>query len=249
MTAGLELDRDPDKPLVALGERLSTRADVRAAADDLIAAMAARGATRALVRSDDPFVLLRAIDATSRAGADLYIAHTSLPDDMVEEISREQGVHLVMAGEDDWRDAPAVEGSGHIMMMTSGTTGRPKIAAHTLQSLRNRVRAATPELATEALRWLLTYQPTGFAGIQVNLTAALGGGLVVAPPQRTPAGFHEAAKRWQVTHISGTPTFWRSFLMVLRPGEFALKRGQSAIHALLVVFEFEGGWRGHVLGP
>jgi len=71
-------------------------------------------------------------------------------------------------------------------------------------------------------KWLLTYQPTGFAGLQVSLTAALTGGVVVAPEQRTPAGFFAAARHWQVTQISGTPTFWRAFLMVVTPGSLAL---------------------------
>jgi acyl-coenzyme A synthetase/AMP-(fatty) acid ligase len=109
-------------------------------------------------------------------------------------------------------------------MMTSGTTGRPKIATHTLETLLARVRAAARLPANRNGRWLLTYQHTGFAGVQVLLTAAMSGGLIVVPEQRSPAGFVEAARRWGVTQISGTPTFWRSLLMASRPGELALRQ-------------------------
>jgi acyl-coenzyme A synthetase/AMP-(fatty) acid ligase len=44
-----------------------------------------------------------------------------------------------------------------------------------------------------------------------------GGALVVAEA-RTPPAFLDAAERHGVTHISGTPTFWRSILMVAAPG-------------------------------
>src|SRR5262249_14717527 len=46
------------------------------------------------------------------------------------------------------------------------------------------------------------------------LTACLSNGTVVEPAERLPAEFVAAAQQFGVTHISGTPTFWRSFLMV-----------------------------------
>ena len=40
----------------------------------------------------------------------------------------------------------------------------------------------------------------------------------MVPETRTPGGFFEAASRANATQISGTPTFWRSFLLVAPPG-------------------------------
>src|SRR4029077_2918568 len=39
--------------------------------------------------------------------------------------------------------------------------------------------------------------------------------------QRSPADFFGAAERHGVTHISGTPTFWRSFLLVAPPASLS----------------------------
>jgi acyl-coenzyme A synthetase/AMP-(fatty) acid ligase len=108
-------------------------------------------------------------------------------------------------------------------MMTSGTTGAPKIAMHSLDGLLSRAKTGMHP-GNRGAKWLLTYQPTGFAGVQVQLTAVVGRGVVVSPAERTPAGFLEAAKGAGVTQISATPTFWRSFLMVVRPGELPLRQ-------------------------
>jgi acyl-CoA synthetase (AMP-forming)/AMP-acid ligase II len=100
--------------------------------------------------------------------------------------------------------------------MTSGTTGEPKIVAHTLERLASRAVAAGAS-APES-RWLLTYQPTSFAGLQVILTAASTGGAIVVASHREPGASFDAARAHAVTHVSGTPTFWRSLLMVAEPG-------------------------------
>jgi len=223
--AGLEFQDGDSAPIAARGAVIHTRGDVKGLSDALIAAFAANGVRRAMVRSDDPVHILRAVDAAGRAGVDLFIAHTNLPEAQVAEIAETQAVHYLIGETDAPRAAPEGEPSGgRIFMMTSGTTGKPKIAAHTLDSLLARVRAGRDAQAMKDGKWLLTYQPTSFAGVQVQLTAALTGGLIVSPEQRNPGGFHEAAKHWQVTQISATPTFWRAFLMVANPAELALKQ-------------------------
>src|SRR5690606_190223 len=63
-----------------------------------------------------------------------------------------------------------------------------------------------------------------FAGVQVMLTAVQTRGAVVVPAERTPPAFLEAASTARVTSISGTPTFWRSLLVVARPGELVLRQ-------------------------
>ncbi len=239
MSAGLGLSEKDDAPIAVCGDEIVTRAALRRQSDALLALLSAQGVKRALVCSDDPVVLLRAIDACNRAGADLFIAHTSLPAQHVEDIVAEFGIGLRIGAEDEIR-TPSIEGdapSARIFMMTSGTTGRPKIASHDLQTLLARARAGVAKGGADQGKWLLTYQPTGFAGIQVILTAALTGGLIVSPQQRNPSGFVEAAKRWQVTQISGTPTFWRSFLMAAPVGALSLRQvtlgGEAADQATL----------------
>jgi acyl-coenzyme A synthetase/AMP-(fatty) acid ligase len=73
-------------------------------------------------------------------------------------------------------------------------------------------------------RWLLTYQTTSFAGLQVILTAVLTEGALIVARSRTPAALVEAAQRHGATHVSGTPTFWRSFLCVAAPSSLPTLR-------------------------
>jgi acyl-coenzyme A synthetase/AMP-(fatty) acid ligase len=240
MTQGLGLTAPDDTPIVARGAALVTRGDLKQRTDLLVDRLRAQNVARAMVCSDDPVDLLRAIDACHRAGSDLFIAHTSLSAALIDEIIQSFGVALRIGATDEaialTMESPPAP-AARIFMMTSGTTGRPKIATHSLESLLARVRAGLRQGQAIPGKWLLTYQPTGFAGLQVALTATLTGGLVVAPEQRNPAGFFAAAQRWNVTQISGTPTFWRSFLMAATPGALALQQvtlgGEAADQATL----------------
>jgi acyl-CoA synthetase (AMP-forming)/AMP-acid ligase II len=160
----------------------------------------------------------------------LFIAHTNLSEAHIEEIVQAHGVECVISEVGDVARANVsggnarAQGAGRVFMMTSGTTGAPKIAEHSLESLLARARLSGRGPNNTSGKWLLTYQPTGFAGVQVILTAAMTNGLIVSPLQRNPSGFFEAAKNWQVSQISGTPTFWRSFLMAASPQDLALKQ-------------------------
>jgi acyl-CoA synthetase (AMP-forming)/AMP-acid ligase II len=104
--------------------------------------------------------------------------------------------------------APAIGGGFEVLLLTSGTSGPPKIAAHDLASLAGRIRPAE-----SGGIWLLTYSATAFAGLQVVLTALLTGGLLVAPAHRSVPDLFRAAVDHRVTHASGTPTFWRAWLL------------------------------------
>lgn len=226
---GLGFDLGDDTPAVSRGEQLWTRGDLRAGADQLRDAFSQAGLSRLLIHCDDSALILQAITACFETNADLYVAHTSLSDEQVEAICQEQGVQRVIKAGDDWRDVAqgAVNespGEGRLLTMTSGTTGMPKIATHSLPTLISKAKAGQSRRPENGGRWLLTYQPTGFAGLQVTLTAALWGGLLVTPDERSMSGFHRAAMRWGATHISATPTFWRSFLMLADPSQMSLQQ-------------------------
>jgi acyl-coenzyme A synthetase/AMP-(fatty) acid ligase len=64
-------------------------------------------------------------------------------------------------------------------------------------------------------RWLLTNHPASFAGLQVLLTALVGGAELVASDHGSLGELFAAAQRHHPTHVSGTPTFWRTFLLTL----------------------------------
>lgn len=223
---GLGFEPGDDRVALIEDGRRTTRGELRARADDLLERMTSSGAKRVLVQSDDPADVLRALDACSRGAASLWISHTSLPRDYVDDICAQFGIQLKVGPTDEQLNAGRVDATNEpsIHLMTSGTTGRPKIAAHTLDTLLGRIRSAAALPQNREGRWLLCYQTTGFAGVQVLLTAALSHGAIAVPKERTPASFYAAAKAAKVTQISGTPTFWRSFLMVAEPGVLELRQ-------------------------
>lgn len=131
---------------------------------------------------------------------------------------------------------PKVRGtkSPHIGLQTSGTTGRPKWAVTTLDRLGAKLKPGKGDQA----RWLLTFNPGSFAGVQVMLSAMVGGHVLVAPPYgASAADMAVLAGETGVTHISGTPTFWRAFLMALGDRPLDLKSltlgGEAADQAIL----------------
>lgn len=109
--------------------------------------------------------------------------------------------------------APTAAGGDELLLTTSGTAGRPKIVAHDLTSLAARVRAAEGRDV-----WLLTYAATAFAGVQVILTALLTRALLVAPATSAAIDRLRLAVAHRVTHASGTPTFWRAWLLASAGG-------------------------------
>lgn len=208
-------------------EREYTELDVSQRSLALSTVLTRHSITRAAVLSTDPFHLVRALWACNLTGADLYIVNPEVPSAYVDQLISMRSIQLKIGESDELVvSAHPQQSTAGVFLMTSGTTGAPKIVEHSMASLLPRKHPSSPSASSSVDRWLLTYQATGFAGLQVILTAVLTGAALVVPSKRTPIGFHEAAVRHQPTHISGTTTFWRTFLLQLRPGE--LKRVRQA---------------------
>ena len=97
-----------------------------------------------------------------------------------------------------------------VLLTTSGTTGKPKVAVHDLDKLLGRVRSDQ-----SGNRWLLSYHPASFAGLQVLLTAFCTRSELVAFAGMTASELVARVLASDVTYLSGTPTFWRSLLLAL----------------------------------
>lgn len=157
--------------------------------------------------------------SANSCAADVLVAHRSIAESEIRSLmDRMEITHLVRDDLLEQHRQPSVAhlGSASICVMTSGTTSAPKIAKHTLGSLLGTIRRTSK---SGAARWMLTYPPTSFAGLQVVFSAALGGGDLVIPQPKTFASFAETAQKQSVTHVSGTPTFWRGLLLGLRAGQ------------------------------
>jgi acyl-coenzyme A synthetase/AMP-(fatty) acid ligase len=98
------------------------------------------------------------------------------------------------------------------VLLTSGTTGKPKLVVHTLVSLGG----ALPRSSTAGTRpvWSTFYDIRRYGGLQIYLRAVLGGAsLVLSSPGESTLDFFTRAAAAGVTHISGTPSHWRRALM------------------------------------
>src|SRR5262245_31258103 len=97
------------------------------------------------------------------------------------------------------------------VLLTSGTTGRPKMVLHTLASLAGAIGASEPH--TEVI-WSTFYDIRRYGGLQIFLRAVLTrSSLLLTGPQELVANFLTRAGEAGVTHMSGTPSHWRRALM------------------------------------
>jgi len=98
------------------------------------------------------------------------------------------------------------------VLMTSGTTGVPKLVAHDLTGLTAAIKAPSP--ADDAAVWGTFYDIRRYGGLQIFLRAVLGGASLILSSAGEPVADHliRLASRG-VTHLSGTPSQWRRALM------------------------------------
>lgn len=134
--------------------------------------------------------------------------------------AREAGVDFVLTA---WPSAPEVLGDAapampargtEWVLFTSGTTGRPKMVVHDLQSLASHI---VPDGRGRV--WCTFYDIRRYGGLQILLRALAGGGsLVLAGEaeagQADMAALLDRAGKAGATHFLGTPSHWRLALMV-----------------------------------
>ena len=99
------------------------------------------------------------------------------------------------------------------LMLTSGTSGVPKIVSHTLEGLTGAIIADGPARGAPPV-WATFYDIRRYGGLQIFLRAIIGGGSMVLSEPGEPLTDHVGRLHASgVTHISGTPSHWRKLLM------------------------------------
>lgn len=97
-----------------------------------------------------------------------------------------------------------------IGLLTSGTTGKPKLVFHKLEKLLPR---NVKSQAKDITRWLLCYHPMSFAGLQVILQAIICSDILIAAVEANLRAKAQLAIELEVNAISATPSMMRSMLM------------------------------------
>jgi acyl-CoA synthetase (AMP-forming)/AMP-acid ligase II len=121
------------------------------------------------------------------------------------------------------------------ILLTSGTSGTPKLVAHGLESLAGTLPR---QASAKGTVWSTFYDIRRYGGLQIYLRAVLGGvPLVLSSAGEATADFLARAAARGVTHISGTPSHWRRALMsgaapLLKPSYVRLS-GEVADQVLL----------------
>lgn len=173
---------------------------------DLIAVMLAAGISgKSLVMLNRDFTDQQVNDIVQRYDIDVLISDTAPDVDLplldVDGLS-------VLAGAEPLAEC----GDGEILILTSGTTGKPKCARYTWSDLFAQVNSKP---APDDERWLLAYRLNHFAGLQMLVHVLhTGSTLVLAESNRVQHALH-AMQEFSVTHVSSTPTFWRYALATL----------------------------------
>ncbi len=133
------------------------------------------------------------------------------------------GVDLVVADRTPARSAAksTTEHATDWLMLTSGTSGVPKIVRHTLEGLTGAIAADGPARGAAPV-WATFYDIRRYGGLQIFLRAVIGGGSMVLTEPGEPIADHVARlKAREVTHISGTPSHWRKLLMSGSASDFS----------------------------
>jgi acyl-coenzyme A synthetase/AMP-(fatty) acid ligase len=98
------------------------------------------------------------------------------------------------------------------VLLTSGTTGRPKLVIHSQAGLTAPSRASKPDDGLQV--WGTFYDIRRYGGLQILFRALLGGGSLVLSCCGEPFAEHIGRLGTHgATHVSGTPSHWRRLVM------------------------------------
>lgn len=101
------------------------------------------------------------------------------------------------------------QSQSEITIFTSGTTGQPKKVVHTIGTLTRSVRFGDNY---RGQIWAYAYNPTHMAGLQVFFQAFENQNPLINVFNKQRGEVYELIEKYQITHISATPTFYRLLL-------------------------------------
>ena len=220
MSSGLDMDALPAAPArraLVCDEGVYDHADLALERRGVAQALAAAGARQVLLHVQPRFTSYAALAALATQGLPVVLlppepsaAVLNLVDGVIgaDTVVRDGSVSAHASGLRGNAPLPA----GSVVIVTSGTTGPPKLVRHSWATLARAVRVR-PELSGSV--WLLAYPYHLYAGLQVVLHVLLNAGTaVMLPADRDVAATVARMAEQEVAYVSGTPSFFRRLLLL-----------------------------------
>ncbi len=201
----------------------AVRFDALIAANPLSVPVASLEGARVLLRTADQFAAALALIALDGIAARIVIVPPDLKDDTLPDVIQRAEIDTLVTDGDATGGLPRIEISSDLqpgapmetkrasewVMFTSGTTGAPKMVAHTLEALTGAIRPANDPVV-----WGTFYDIRRYGGLQIFLRAVLGGAsLILSDAEESVADFLKRLGQGGITHLTGTPSHWRRALM------------------------------------
>ena len=171
-----------------------------------------------LVATRDQFAAALALIELDGLAKRLIVCTPDLPPEHLPAVVAKAGVDAIVSDDDLVRSAAfhIPHFTFHIptewILLTSGTTGAPKMLVHSFASLTAPIGSMLAQ--GEDVVWGTFYDIRWYGGLQIFFRAVMGrGSFVLSGPGESIGDYLVRLGAHGATHVSGTPSHWRRALM------------------------------------
>lgn len=199
--------------------------EVRLSYEDLVDELTTREERHPVVQTEDPSELFVELLMAILGEEELTLLDDEFSSDTLSNIGfSEDVISQTQPAPDIHLDRPeqlpakleAASSDWTVGLYTSGTTGNPSRVDQTLEGLTRSVRQ---DDRFQDHVWAFAYNPSHFAGLQVFFQAVSNLNPIIYIFEQSVEQIEEAIRKYGITHISATPTFYRLRLQRLS-GEY-----------------------------